>query len=94
MITADHAPRLVWVQTVEFPEMQAHGYVSVANHYFLIHTGCFDPVSGIAAGSPGHPGGEGILDQRWWSVAEIDTAHVRGVLFSPRARCQPCFALS
>ena len=26
VITAAHAPRLVWVQTVAFPSTQAHGY--------------------------------------------------------------------
>jgi 8-oxo-dGTP pyrophosphatase MutT (NUDIX family) len=85
MITAAHAPRLVWVQTVAFPEMQDLGYSGVANHYFVVHTEAFEPISGVAAGAAGHPDGEGILDQRWWALAEIESAHALGVLFSPRA---------
>lgn len=85
MITAAHAPRLVWVQTVAFPEMHQLGYAGVANHFFLVHTDAFEPTSGVATGATGHPDDEGILDQRWWALAEIDAAHARGVLFSPRA---------
>jgi 8-oxo-dGTP pyrophosphatase MutT (NUDIX family) len=80
-----HAPRLVWVQTVAFPEMHKHGYAGIANYFFLVHADVFEPASGVAPGAAGHPDGEGILDQRWWSLAEIDTAHAQGVLFSPRA---------
>jgi 8-oxo-dGTP pyrophosphatase MutT (NUDIX family) len=29
LITAAHAPRLVWVQTVAFPSTQAHGYAEL-----------------------------------------------------------------
>ena len=85
MITAAHAPRLVWVQTVAFRGMREHGFAGVANHFFLVHTDTFEPTSGVAAGAAGHPDGEGILDQRWWSLAEIDTSRADGVLFSPRA---------
>lgn len=85
MITAAHAPRFVWVQTVAFPEMREHGFAGVANHFFLVHTDTFEPTSGVAAGAAGHPNDEGILDQRWWSLVEIDTARADGVLFSPRA---------
>jgi 8-oxo-dGTP pyrophosphatase MutT (NUDIX family) len=85
VITADHAPRLVWVQTVAFPEMHELGYAGVANHRFVVHTEAFEPTSGVVAGAAGHPDGEGILDQRWWALDEIDAAHALGVLFSPRA---------
>jgi len=85
VLTPAHAPRLVWVQTVAFPEMHVHGYAGVANYFFLVHVDVFEPAGGVAAGAPGHPDGEGILDQRWWSLAEIDTARAQGVRFSPRA---------
>jgi 8-oxo-dGTP pyrophosphatase MutT (NUDIX family) len=85
VITADHAPQLVWVQTVDFPEMQDLGYAGVRNHYFVVHTEAFEPISGVPASAAGHPDGEGILDQRWWTLAEIESAHALGVLFSPRA---------
>ena len=80
-----HAPRLVWVQTVALPEMHQHGYAGIENYFFLVRTDVFEPASGVAAGAAGHPDGEGILDQRWWSLAEIVTAYGLGVLFSPRA---------
>jgi 8-oxo-dGTP pyrophosphatase MutT (NUDIX family) len=78
------APPLVWVQTVELPELHAHGYAGVVNHYFLLHVDPFTPVSGVAPGAAGHPASEGILDQRWWTTSELETAHASGVLFSPR----------
>jgi 8-oxo-dGTP pyrophosphatase MutT (NUDIX family) len=83
-ITAAHTPQLVWVQTVEFPEMHAYGYAGVINHFFLIHVDVFDPVGGLAVGAAGHPEREGILSQRWWTPSDIDNAHNTGVLFSPR----------
>ncbi|UNB54577.1 hypothetical protein [Mycolicibacterium sp. YH-1] len=43
-----------------------------------------DPVSGTAVGAAGHPDGEGILNQRWWTSAALDAAHGGRVLFSPR----------
>jgi 8-oxo-dGTP pyrophosphatase MutT (NUDIX family) len=83
-ITEEHAPQLVWVQTAEFSEMRVHGYAGVINHYFLIDVEPFAPASGIGVGAAGHPKNEGILDQRWWTISEIEAAHSAGVLFSPR----------
>jgi 8-oxo-dGTP pyrophosphatase MutT (NUDIX family) len=83
-VTAAYAPQLVWVQTVEFPDMRAQGYAGVINHFFLIHVDVFVPASGVGVAAAGHPQGEGILDQRWWTTSEIEAAHNTGVLFSPR----------
>jgi 8-oxo-dGTP pyrophosphatase MutT (NUDIX family) len=83
-IAEEHAPQLVWVQTVELPEMRVHGFAGVINHYFLIDVEHFAPVSGVGVGAVGHPESEGILDQRWWTTSEIEAAHSAGVLFSPR----------
>ena len=83
-ITEEHAPQLVWIQTVEFPDMRAEGYAGVVNHYFLIDVEHFVPESGVDVGAAGHPESEGILDQRWWAIAEIEAAHGSEVLFSPR----------
>lgn len=83
-ITEEHALQPVWVQTAEFSEMRVNGYAGVINHYFLISVEPFVPVSGVGASSSGHPENEGILDQRWWTVSEIEAAHSAGVLFSPR----------
>lgn len=85
MLTGAHMPRLVWIQTAEFSEMHEKGYAGVVNYYFLVHVDIFEPASGLAVGTAGHPGGEGILNQRWWSLTEINSAHARGELFSPRA---------
>lgn len=85
VLTSDYQPRLVWVQTAEFSEMNEQGYAGVANYYFLVRVEIFEPVSGIAVGAAGHPDGEGILSQRWWSMTEIESAHTHGELFSPRA---------
>ena len=84
LITEAHHPRPVWVQTVPFVEMRAQGFAGVINHYFLLNVAPFDPVSGVAAGTPGHPGSEGILNQCWWTLPALDAAHRDGVLFSPR----------
>ncbi|UNB52919.1 NUDIX domain-containing protein [Mycolicibacterium sp. YH-1] len=83
-ITATHGPRLVWLQTVHLEEMCAQGFAGVINHYFLLDVTKFDPVSGLAVGTPGHPNSEGILNQRWWALPALDAAHRDGVLFSPR----------
>jgi 8-oxo-dGTP pyrophosphatase MutT (NUDIX family) len=85
VLTDAHAPRLVWVQTVAFPEMYDDGYAGIANYFFFVHVDVFEPLSGVPRGAAGHPDGEGILGQRWWSLAEIDTAHAQGVRFSQRA---------
>lgn len=85
MLTEAHLPRLVWIQTAEFEHMSEQGYSSVVNYYFLLYVDIFEPASGLAAGTAGHPAEEGILDQRWWSLAEIESAHARGEVFSPRA---------
>ncbi|MGA9375855.1 MAG: NUDIX domain-containing protein [Mycobacterium sp.] len=84
LITAAHHPRPVWVQTVPLAEMHAQGFAGVMNHYFLLNVAPFDPISGVAAGTPGHPGGEGILNQCWWTLPALDAARRGGVLFSPR----------
>jgi hypothetical protein len=73
------------VQTAALPEMQEHGYAGVTNFYFLVHVDAFEPRSGVAVNAAGHPDAEGILDQRWWSLTDLTTAHGQGVLFSPRA---------
>lgn len=83
-ITEAHHPRLVWVQTVPLPEMHAQGFAGVINHYFLLDVAMFDPASGVSDGSPGHPHGEGVINQRWWTLSALDAAHRDGVLFSPR----------
>lgn len=85
VLTTAHVPRLVWIQTAKFPEMNEQGYAGVANYFFLLHVDTFEPTIGIAVGSVGHPDGEGILDQRWWSLTGIESAYSQGVLFSPRA---------
>ena len=36
ILTADHAPQLVWIQTATMPWMRAQGYAGILNHYFLI----------------------------------------------------------
>jgi 8-oxo-dGTP pyrophosphatase MutT (NUDIX family) len=83
-ITATHRPRLVWIQTVPLEEMHAQGFAGVVNHYFLLDVTKFDPVSGLAVGTPGHPNSEGILNQHRWTLPTLDAAHRDGVLFSPR----------
>jgi 8-oxo-dGTP pyrophosphatase MutT (NUDIX family) len=85
VLTDAHTPWLVWIQTVEFPEMNEQGYAGIANYFFLLHVDTFEPTSGVPVGAAGHPDGDGILDQRWWSITEIESAHSQGVLFSPRA---------
>lgn len=84
LITEAHHPQLVWVQTVPLAEMHTQGFAGVINHYFLLNVAAFDPVSGLAAGTPGHPGSEGIINQCWWTLPALDAAHRGGVLFSPR----------
>ena len=85
VVTADHVPQPVWTQTAVFPEMRADGYQGVVNHYFLIHVDHFEPATGAAVGAAGHPEREGIVDLRWWTLAEIEAARGTGVRFSPRA---------
>lgn len=84
VLTPDHVSQPVWTQTAVFPEMRADGYQGVVNHYFLIHVDHFEPASGVAAGAAGHPEREGIVDLRWWTLAEIEAARGTGVRFSPR----------
>ncbi len=79
------APRLVWVQDLDLPELRPHGWSGVRNHFFLVPVAAFEPGSGVADDDPGHPDQEGIEAMRWWSLAEIRAAHRDGVLFSPRA---------
>lgn len=50
-----------------------------------MHVDIFEPASGLAMSAAGHPDGAGILNQRWWSLTEIESAHAQGELFSPRA---------
>lgn len=83
-VSEAHRPRLVWVQTVPLPEMRVQGFAGVINHYFLLDVAMFKPASGVADGAPGHPGCEGILHQRWWTMPALAAAHRDGVLFSPR----------
>lgn len=85
VVTADHVPQLVWVQTAVFPDMRADGYQGVVNHYFLLGVDQFEPASGVAAGAAGHPEREGIVHLRWWTLGEIEAARGAGVRFSPRA---------
>lgn len=85
VVTTDHVPQLVWIQTAVLPAMRADGYEGVVNHYFLIRVDHFEPASGVAAGAAGHPEREGIVDLRWWTAAEIEAAHGTGVRFSPGA---------
>lgn len=84
LITAAQHLRPVWVQTVPLAEMCVQGFAGVINHYFLLNVAPFAPMSGVAAGTPGHPGSEGILNQCWWTLLALDAAHRGGVLFSPR----------
>ncbi|MDG4667515.1 NUDIX domain-containing protein [Mycobacterium sp. 236(2023)] len=85
VLTDDHAPRLVWIQTASLAWMRAHGFEGIVNHFFLIHVDTFTPASALEPGAAGHPDTEGILEQRWWSLADIDADRANGVLFSPRA---------
>lgn len=85
VLTEAHLPRLVWIQTAEFRDMSEEGYAGVVNYFFLLHVDPFALASGLAVGAAGHPDGEGILEQRWWSLTEIESAHAHGELFSPRA---------
>ena len=85
VVTADHVPQPVWIQTAVLPEMRADGYQCVVNHYFLLRVDHFEPASGVAVGAAGHPEREGIVDLRWWTLAEIEAARGTGARFSPRA---------
>lgn len=85
VITAEHAPRLVWIQTAAMPWMHGQGLAGIVNHYFLIPVGRFEPASGVTPESPGHPDAEGILELRWWALDAMDAARAAGELFSPRA---------
>jgi ADP-ribose pyrophosphatase YjhB (NUDIX family) len=78
--TEEHAPQLVWIQTVEFPEMRVYGYAGVVDHYVLIDVEQFAPVSGVGVGAAGDPEGEGILDHRWWTISEIEAAQCGGAV--------------
>ena len=83
-IDTAHRPQLVWVQTAPLEEMREHGFAGVINHYFVINVDTFDPVSVVGVGEAGHPESEGILNQRWWTMSELDAARSEGVMFSPR----------
>ena len=85
IVTDDHVPQPVWIQTAVLPAMRSDGYEGVVNHYFLIRVDHFEPASGVTAGAAGHPEREGIVHLRWWTLAEIEAAHGTGVRFSPRA---------
>lgn len=85
VLTDAHDPRLLWLQSFAFPDLREHGWDGVTNHFYLVRTTPFELASGVASDDPGHPSQEGILAMRWWSLDEIDEAHARGVLFSPRA---------
>jgi 8-oxo-dGTP pyrophosphatase MutT (NUDIX family) len=85
IVTDDHVPQPVWIQTAVLPPMRSDGYEGVVNHYFLIRVDHFEPASGVTAGAAGHPEREGIVHLRWWTLAEIEAAHGTGVRFSPRA---------
>ena len=65
--------------------MRTHGFEGIVNHFFLVHIDTFAPASGLEPGTAGHPDTEGILEQRWWPLPQIDADHAKGVLFSPRA---------
>lgn len=85
IITAEHTPQLVWIQTATMPWMRGQGLAGLVNHYFLIPVVAFEPASGVTPEAPGHPDSEGILTQRWWALEAIEAAHAAGELFSPRA---------
>ncbi len=59
VLTDAHTPWLVWIQTVEFPEMNEQGYAGIANYFFLLHIDTFEPTSGVPVGAAGHPDGGG-----------------------------------
>ena len=85
IVTDDHVPQPVWIQTAVLPAMRSDGYEGVVNHYFLLRVDHFEPASGVAAGAVGHPEREGIVHLRWWTLAEIEAGRGAGVRFSPRA---------
>ena len=78
------APALVWTQEHEFPEMEPHGYSGVIGHFFVAPLSAFTREAGSPADAHEHPYEDGMLDMRWWSLDEVQEAHRRSVLFSPR----------
>lgn len=86
LVLADPAaPALVWTQENAFPEMEPHGYAGVLGHFFVVPLSAFDREVGSAADPADHPREDGVLDMRWWSLAEVEAADQRSVLFGPRA---------
>lgn len=85
LISEEHAPLLIWIQTAHLHEMTERGYSGVSNHYFFIRVEVFEPASGVAPGAAGHPEDEGILSQRWWHIDEIEEAHTRSSILTARS---------
>jgi hypothetical protein len=64
--------------------MPRPGFAGAHEDFYLVRTERFEPASGLAPGTPGHPDVEGIVDVRWWTRAELRAAG-DDVLFGPRA---------
>lgn len=79
------APALVWTQETKFPEMESHGYSGVTGHFFVVPLSAFDRNVGPTNDAADHPYEDGVLDMRWWTLAEVEAADQRSVLFGPRA---------
>ncbi|MFD6448264.1 NUDIX domain-containing protein [Promicromonospora sp. NPDC060204] len=73
----------VWTRQVEYPGFARSDFRGVHEDFYLVRTEAFDPSSGLAPGTPGHPDTEGIVDARWWSRADLD-APGDGEFFGPR----------
>lgn len=74
----------VWTREVAYPPgMPRPGFAGVHEDFYLVRTERFEPASGLAPGTPGHPDAEGIVDTRWWTPAELAAAG-DNVLFGPR----------
>lgn len=85
VLTDPAAPALVWTQEHKFPEMEPHGYSGVTGHFFVVPLSAFTREAGSPADAHEHPYEDGMLDMRWWSLDEVESADQQAILFSPRA---------
>ncbi|WP_369374085.1 NUDIX domain-containing protein [Promicromonospora sp. Populi] len=79
----DHPLVLVWAREVDYPWATRNGFAGVDEQFFLLRTDYFEPSSGVAPGTPGHPDEEGIIEARWWTPSDLAAAG-DDVLFGPR----------
>ncbi|MFJ3405093.1 NUDIX domain-containing protein [Promicromonospora sp. NPDC090134] len=73
----------VWTRQVAYPGAPRSDFRGVHEDFYLVRTAAFEPTSGLAPGTPGHPDTEGIVDARWWSRADLETPGY-GEFFGPR----------